>query len=59
MLKKLNCRIEYYVESTQDLQVTTVKLSPEEDRLEAINTLLNYLNSEKLKLTKILSMYWY
>lgn len=59
MLKKLNCRIAYYVESKNALQVINVKINEKEERIEAINTLLNYLNSEKLKLKKILSMYWY
>lgn len=59
MLKKTNCRIAYYVESKEGLQITTVGLREDEDRLEAINILLNYLKSEKLQLKKILSMYWF
>lgn len=58
-MKKLNCSICYYVESKKDLQITHIKISEREDRLEAINTLLNYLNSEGLKLMKITLIRWY
>ena len=59
MIKKLHCQIVYRVESKNELQVTNVKINEKEERIEAINTLLNYLNCEDLKLVKILSLKWY
>lgn len=58
-MKKLNCSICYYVESKSELQITHIKLSERDNRIEAINTLLNYLNMEDLKLMKITLIQWY
>lgn len=57
-MKKLVCKFYYYTNDNDRLQNLTVKISERDPKVEAINTLINYLLAENKILKSILEMKW-
>lgn len=57
-MKKLVCTFYYYVHGSDNMDMTTIKLNERDLKVDAINTLLNYLSSEGLSLKRIVAIKW-